>query len=133
MRLAWIDVPFEGEKLRDMTSQKAKEVYDLDFRIVGVPNELDASDAYSKWARSFLEDHGLLPGPPGAGVSPVKPNPDDEKKNLDVIIKGVIYSGKLGAPSFRYSIGSMDLKNTWIHHPDNHTQRAMDRIVGNSR
>jgi sugar phosphate isomerase/epimerase len=129
MRLAWIDVPFEEGKLRNMTAEKAKEVYNIGFRIVGVPNELDASDDDIKWAKSFLADNDLLPGPPGAGVAAIRPDKDEEKEHQRIIIQGVQYSGKLGAPSFRFSIGSMDPKNAWIHHPDNHTQKAMDLLV----
>jgi len=133
MRLAWIDVPFEGEHLRDMTVEKAKELRDLGLTIVGCPNELEASDADIEWAKKFLDDNGLLPGPPGWGGCVVRPDPDEEKEHIKTIVKAVIYSGKLGAPSFRYSIGSMHPANTWMHHPDNHTQRAMDRLVENTR
>ena len=133
MRLAWIDVPFEGQRLKDMTVQKAKELRDLGLTIVGCPNELDTSDSDIEWAKKFLEDNGLLPGPPGLGASAVRPDEDEEKKHKRDIINGVIYSGKLGAPSFRYSAGSMHPTNTWMHHPDNVTQKAMDRLVKNTR
>ena len=129
MRLAWIDVPFEGALLRDMTVQKAKELRELDLTTVGCPNELDASDRDIEWAKKFLDDNGLLPGPPGAGVSPVRPDEAEEKEHIKIIIQGVTYSGKLGAPSFRYSAGSMSPANAWMHHPDNVTQKAMDRLV----
>ena len=51
MRLAWIDVPFMSDRLRDMTVEKAKEVYDIGIRIVGCPNELNASDDDIEWAK----------------------------------------------------------------------------------
>lgn len=133
MRLAWIDVPFMSDRLRDMTVEKAKEVYDTGIRIVGCPNELDASDDDIEWAKKFLEDNGLLPGPPGLGVSPVRPDKAEEKESKKKIIQGVIYSGKLGAPSFRYSAGSMSPKNAWAQHPDNVTQKSMDLLVESTR
>ncbi len=133
MRLAWIDVPFEGQRLRDMTVQKAKELRDLDLTIVGCPNELDASDSDIEWAKKFLEDNGLLPGPPGLGVSPVRPDKAEEKEHKKSIMQGIIYSGKLGAASFRYSAGSLSPQNAWMHHPDNVTQKAMDLLVDSTR
>jgi len=76
MRLAWIDVPFEIPHLREMSVQKAKELRELGLTIIGCPNELDASDNDINRARKFLDDNGLLPGPPGLGVSAVRPDID---------------------------------------------------------
>ena len=133
MRLAWIDVPFTSSRLRDMSPDTAIEVRKLGIRITGCPNELDASDSDIEWAKRFLDDHGILPGPPGAGVSPVRPDPGDEANQLKTIIQGVTYSGKLGAPSFRYASGSLNPNSPWAAHPDNVTQEAMDRVVENTK
>ncbi len=133
MRLAWIDVGIPGTRLREMTSANAQKIRDLGLRIVGVPNELDASDADIAWAKKFLDDHGILPGPPGYGASPVRRDPADQERQKKIIADGVVYSGKLGAPSFRYSAGSMHPDNVWMHHPDNMTQKAMDLLVKNTK
>ena len=148
MRFTLIDVPFKnppeieklnlpnygyGNHLRAMTVEICKEIYDIGFRIVSVPFHPEATQIDIDYAKRVLDESGMVHGPTGASISPV--NPDKERENADkkIIAKGLRMSGKIGASLLMVSAGSMRPKEPWKNHPENHTQRSLDRMVESCR
>lgn len=131
MRLSWIDPGCA--KVKDFTVKQCKEWRDLGFGVAGFnTTDFDASDADIKRAKKIYEDCGMMPGSPGVGAGLVRPDENEEKEHLKIIAKGLIFSGKLGGPTLRIAAGSFNKDNPWAKHPDNHTQKAMDRLVKNT-
>ncbi len=144
MRLALIDVPFKnppeiekmnlpdyfyGNHLRAVTIKTCKKIYDIGFRIISVPFHPDATDEDIEYAKGVLEESGMMPGPTGASISPVHQDNFKEKEYKKVIAQGLRMSGKIGAPLLMISAGSMRLTEPWKPHPENHTQKSLDRMV----
>ena len=132
MRLCWSDS--FGGPLRNMSVEEAKVFYAMGFRVVGINSgDADATDADIDRARKILDDTGLMPGPYGGGRATFHPDPSvcsQYKKELARVLK---IAGKLGCPTVRVSGGTMHPTNPWLHHPENHTQKALDLFVENTR
>ncbi|MFC1541287.1 sugar phosphate isomerase/epimerase family protein [Candidatus Latescibacterota bacterium] len=132
MRLCYND--WFGGPLRNITSENAKEIYDMGFRVVGVNSgDADATDEEIDRARNIILDTGLMPGPFGAGRTTFHPDPvqrDEMKKGIARVLRA---AGKIGCPTIRISAGTMHPTNRWMHHPENHSQEAMDLFVENTR
>lgn len=132
MRLCWNDGL--GGPLKNMDPAEAKFIYDIGYRVAGINSgDTEATDADIERAKHILEDAGLTPGPYGAGMSAIHPDPAKTKEYKMQIAKALKIGGKLGCMGLRYSVGSMNPTNIWMHHPDNFTQKAMDELVKNTR
>ena len=132
MRLCWND--WFGGPLRNMRPEDAKTLYDIGFRVVGINSgDTEASDADIDRAKNILADSGLMPGPYGAGRATFHPDPAICKEYKQQIAKALKIGGKLGCISLRYSVGTMNPDNIWMHHPENHTQKALDMLIENTK
>jgi len=148
MRFALIDVPFKntpeldklnlpnygyGNHLRSMTVEVCRQIHDIGFRIVSLPFHPEASNSDIEYAKRVLEESDMLPGPPGAGISPVHPDKDKENRDLKIIAQGLNVSGKLGADLMMVSAGSMNPTKPWTNYKTNYLQSSLDRMVENCR
>ncbi len=132
MRLCFND--WFGGPLRDMTPESAQEIRDMGFRVVGVNSgDADATDADIDRAKNIIRDAGLVPGPFGAGGTVFHPDPAQTLEMQRRITKVLRVAGRLGCPTIRVSGGSFHPTNRWMHHPENHTQKALDMYVDATR
>ena len=132
MRLCYND-SFSGP-LRNLNPEEAKMLYDIGFRVVGINSgDADATDADIDRAKNIISDAGLMPGPYGAGRTTFHPDPAQCREMKKGIAKVLRIAGKLGCPTIRISAGTMHPTSRWMHHPENHTQKAMDLFVENTR
>ncbi|HDY90048.1 MAG TPA: hypothetical protein ENH82_18245, partial [bacterium] len=132
MRLCWNDW-FTGP-LRNLTLKEAKAIYDIGYRVAGINSgDLDATDADIEHVKNIFKESVLIPGPYGGGRATFHPDPAVCKEYKKGIAKALRIAGKLGCISIRYSVGSMDPNNIWIHHPENHTQKALDLLIENTK
>jgi len=128
MRLCWND--WFGGKIADMKLSDAKLLKDIGFEVAGINSgDREATDDDIKRAKGIFAEAGLFPGPFGAGVSIFHPNPAIRRKNKPEMIKALKIAGKLGCTAVRYSVGSMNPDNVWMHHPENHTQKSLDLVI----
>ncbi|MFC1651185.1 sugar phosphate isomerase/epimerase family protein [Candidatus Latescibacterota bacterium] len=132
MRLCFND--WFGGPLKNIKPEDAKTIYDIGFRVVGVNSgDADATDEEIDRARNIILDAGLMPGPFGAGRTTFHPDPatcGEMKKGVAKVLRA---AGRIGCPTIRISAGSMHPTNRWMHHPENHSQKAMDLFVENTR
>ena len=132
MRLCWNDW-FNGP-LKDLTAKDAVELYDMGYRVVGINSgDADATDDDIKRVRDIVLGHGLQFGPYGSGGGAFHPDPATNRKNKDHLARAIQIAGKLGCTGVRFSVGSMHLTNVWMHHPENHTQKALDMCIESTR
>jgi sugar phosphate isomerase/epimerase len=132
MRLCWND--WFGGPIRDMDPADARELYNMGWRVAGInAGDADATDDDIARARGIINDAGLMPGPYGAREAVVHVDPTRERDMIARLSRELIIAGKLGCTSIRYSVGSMHPDDIWLHHPDNFTQRSLDRLVENTR
>ena len=128
MRLCW-NQGFRGP-LRDMKPEEAKAYYDMGFRVVGFQSsDVDAADADINRAKRILDDNGLMPGPYWIRDSNFHSDPVKCKEYKEKAIKALRIAGKIGCTSLRFSVGNMNTDNVWRHHPENHTQKALDMLI----
>lgn len=132
MRLCWNDW-FRGP-LRNLTLDEAKLIKNMGYDVAGINSgDVDATDADIDHIKNIFNDAGLMPGPYGAGSAAFHPDPATCKEYKKALAKGLRIAGKIGCTGIRYSIGSMDPKNVWIHHPENHTQKALDMLIESTK
>ncbi len=132
VRLCWNDW-FRGP-IRDLTIEEGKRIRDLGVRVAGINSgHVEASDADIDNVRRIMDECGLVPGPYGVGRALIHPDPATLKKFKDEIASALRIAGKLGCTNIRISAGSLDPDNIWKHHPENHTQKAMDVLVKHTR
>ncbi len=128
MRLCLNDSGLPG-KYSEIKKEHMQRVYDIGFRVLGVPADRTASEDDIKRVKDLLGEVGLMPGPGSAGCSPFSPDPQQAKEWKKLIIDRIKVASKVGIPNLRMSGGSMDPENRWMHHPENHTQKALDLYV----
>jgi sugar phosphate isomerase/epimerase len=132
MRYCWNDW-FRGP-LRDLTLDEAKLIRSIGFEVAGINcGDVDATDADIDHIKGIFDQAGLIPGPYGAGSATFHPDPAVCKEYKKNIAKALRIAGKIGCTGLRYSIGSMDPKNVWINHPENHTQKALDLLIESTK
>ncbi len=132
MRLCWND--WLNGPLGGLRLDEAKEIYAMGFRVAGINSgHAAATDAEIDHVKRVFGESGLTPGPYGAGMATFHPDPATCKKYKDDIKKALATAGKLGCTGLRYSAGTMHPTNVWLHHPENHTQKALDLLVQHTR
>ncbi len=113
-----------------MKAEEAKAYYDIGFRVVGFQSgDVDATDADVDRAKKICEDNGLMPGPYWISGSNFHQDPAQCKELQKKVIKALRIASKIGCTSLRFSVGSMHPDNVWGHHPENHTQKALDILI----
>ena len=128
MRLCLNDSRISGP-YRTLTREPLKVVHDIGFRVAGIGCDYEASDDDIRRVRDMFGDVGLAFGPMGLGGATYSSDPGDQAQYHARITKALEVGGKLGCPSLRYSVGSMHPTDVWRHHPENHTQKALDLLV----
>jgi sugar phosphate isomerase/epimerase len=132
MRLCWND--WFGGPLGEMRIEEAKALYNIGFRVAGINSGYaDATQKEIDHARRVFDEAGLVPGPYGAGAAAIHPDPATCRKYKEQIKKALVTAGKLGCTGLRYSVGSMHPTNVWMHHPENHTQKALDLLIQHTK
>ncbi len=132
MRLCWND--WLGGPLKNIKPEEAKKIYDIGFRVAGINSaDTEASDADIDRVKKILDDNGLIPGPYGISASAIHPDPEDTKRQKNMLAKAVRIAGKLGCTGLRYSVGSMNPNDIWMHHPENVTQKALDELIRHTK
>lgn len=132
MRLCWNDW-FPGP-LKGLTLEEGKKTRELGVVVAGINSaDVNATDADIDHVKMIFDKCGLIPGPYGLGRALIHPDETQLRKYKDEIKRALIIAGKLGCTNIRISAGSMDPDNIWKHHPENHTQKAMDILVANTR
>ena len=101
----------------------------LDSECSEVPADETATEDDIKRVKDLLGEVGLVPATSSAGCSPFSPDPRQAKEWKKLITDRIKVASKMGIQSLRMSGGSMDPKNRWMHHPENHTQKALDLYV----
>ncbi len=129
MRLCLND---SGLSPKNVTREKLKFFTDIGFRVVGLGGS-DAGDDEIKRCRDLFAEAGVSFGPFGAGRQAFHPDPQEQAKYQAEIAKALVVGGKLGCTGIRYSVGSMHPTDVWAHHPENHTQQALDRLIEATR
>ena len=118
-----------GGPYREVTRDKIQQVYDIGFRVAGVGYDLNATDDDIKRLKDMFADVGMALGPIGIGRSAMVTDKAEQKRHQKDIATALAIGGKLGCTSLRYSVGSMHPTDIWRHHPENHTQKALDLLV----
>ncbi|MFA6471176.1 MAG: sugar phosphate isomerase/epimerase family protein [Candidatus Latescibacterota bacterium] len=132
MRLCWNDW-FNGP-LGEMRIEEAKTLYAMGFRVAGINSGYaEATDKEIDHVKRIFEETGLVPGPYGAGRAVIHQDPAISKQWREQVKKALVTAGKLGCTGLRYSVGSMNPKDIWMHHPDNHTQKTFDLLIQNTK
>jgi sugar phosphate isomerase/epimerase len=118
-----------------VTPERAKWVYDIGFRVVGVNVMRDetATDAQIEQARKVIADAGLYPAVGVSGVSLLRPDPAEVDREMKKFVRLIQICGKLGCNVLQASGGSLNPKGIWSHHKDNFAARTMDQIVANAK
>jgi len=132
MRLCLNDADL-GAPYREMKIESLKVIYDIGFRLAGMHPDLDARDDDIKYVKDLFSRAGLEFGPYGISASAIHPDKNVEKEHHKMLVRSLEIAGKLGCTSLRYSVGSMDPNNIWIHHPENHTQKALDMLIESTK
>jgi len=122
-----------GAPYREMNVANAKVIYDIGFRLAGVGCDLSATDKDISRVKEFFTEAGLEMGPIGIGLSAIRPDKSEEKEHKMKLARALKIGGKLGCTSLRYSVGSLHPTNIWMHHPENHTQKALDMLIESTR
>lgn len=122
-----------GAPYREMNVANAKVIYDIGFRLAGVGCDLSATDKDIARVKEIFTEAGLEIGPIGIGLSAIRPDKSEEKEHKMKLAKALKIGGKLGCTSLRYSVGSLHPTNIWMHHPENHTQKALDMLIESTR
>jgi len=132
MRLCYNDA--FGGPLRDMKPEEAKFYRDIGFRVTGVNSgDANAAEADIGRAKRILDDAGLSPGPFGGGATTFHPDPAQCRTMKEHLARAIVVAGKLGCPTIRISGGTFHPSNRWLHHPENHTQKALDLFIENTK
>ena len=118
---------------RNIKPEDAKYVYDLGFRVAGVGIGREVTDDDIKQVKDVFAQVGLAMGPMGVGMAAIHPDKEVEREYKRRLIRALEIGGKLGCTNIRISVGSMNPDNVWIHHPLNHTQKALDRLIENTK
>jgi sugar phosphate isomerase/epimerase len=119
---------------RDLKIENAKRVYDIGFRVAGVELlSFDVTDADIDHVKDVLAKAGLEMGPLGVGYAAIHPDKKTEQEYLKKLIRALEIGGKLGCTNIRISAGSMHPNVVWLNHPENHTQKALDRLIENTK
>ena len=128
MRLCWND--WFGGPLKNMKRADAQELYDMGWRVAGINSgDRNASEDDINRVKDIFGEVELFPGPYGSGVSIFSIDPEKRADNKKEMIKALRIAGKIGCTAMRYSVGSMHPTDVWRHHPENHTQKALDMII----
>jgi len=110
---------------------KIKIVHDIGFRVAGITINVNANDDEIRLVKDLFAKYNMAFGP-GAGGSYFDPDPAKRRTKTDHVRRMLEVAGKLGCPTIRVAGGSMDPGNVWMHHPENHTQKAFDLFVENT-
>ena len=131
MRLSWDD----GLRypLGKMNKEEAKFIYDIGYRVAGIAGPLDATEDDINYAKDIVAQAGLVMGPFWLGHAAFRPDQEKHREHRKAIITALRIAGKLGCPHLGYSVGSMHPESTYMHHPDNHTQKALDILIKHTR
>jgi sugar phosphate isomerase/epimerase len=131
MRLSWDD----GLRypLGKMNREEAKFIYDMGYRVAGVGDTLDISDDDIKFAKDVIADTGLMMGPFWIGDAAFRPDPAENREHRANVKKALTIAGKLECPHLGYSVGSMSPQSSYMHHSENHTQKALDMLIKYTR
>ncbi len=133
---------FSGVNLsrpREVTKERLQWYKDIGFRCVGGGVSIDTSEDDIKYLVDLFGEMEMSIGECyfGGVQSIYDPDPNFLKASNDALIKAVRVGGKLGIDHIQCSIGSMhpgtESGSTWMHHPDNFTQKALDLLVENAR
>jgi len=132
MRLCLNDAGL-GAPYRNIKIEHLQFIYDIGFRLAGMHPDPDATDDDIAYVKDLFARVGLEMGPLGVSLSAIRPDKNEERGHIKGIAKFLKIAGKLGCTSLRYSVGSMHPTDIWMHHPENHTQKALDILVENTR
>jgi len=121
-----------GGRYRDLSEERVKIVHDLGFRVAGIGIDATATDDDIKRVKDLYAKYDMEFGP-GAGGTYFHIDPERVKKNMEHVRKVLAVAGKLGCPTMRVAGGSMHPDNVWMHHPQNHTQRAFEMFIDQTR
>jgi sugar phosphate isomerase/epimerase len=119
---------------RKLRLEDAKRIHDIGFRVAGVHiGGLEITDDDIEHVKDIFARTGLEMGPFGVGYAAIHPDREIEKEYKRNLVKALKIGGKLGCTNIRISAGSMDPNNIWIHHPENHTQKALDMLIESTK
>ncbi|MFC1509820.1 sugar phosphate isomerase/epimerase family protein [Candidatus Omnitrophota bacterium] len=121
-----------GPPYGKLPEERLKVIHDIGFRVAGIGIDIDATDDDIKRVQRMFADYGMAFGP-GSGGSFFNPDPSVRRTRTDRVKKVLEVAGRLGCPTIRAAGGSMNPANHWIHHPENHMQKAFDLYVENTR
>ncbi len=122
-----VRLPFSEE-----TEKRVKIVHDIGFRVSGLIIDPEATDDDIKRTQDVFAKYDMAFGS-ASGWSYFNPDPAVRRERVDKMKKFLKVAGKAGCPTFRVAGGSMSPKNVWMHHPENHTHKAMDLFVEATR
>ncbi len=118
-----------GAPYRNVTRERLQRIKDIGFRVIGVNPDVNATEDDFRYLNDLLGEMEMYPGPGSAGCAPFHPDPAEAREWKKQIIERIRAASKVGIPNLRMSGGSMDPDNRWLHHPENHTQKALDLYV----
>lgn len=130
MRLCLSDA---GLTIKTINDKDCAFIRDVGFRVAGIECELDATDSDISRAKDILAKAGLEVGPTGVNAAFSRPDKEEEARNQKLLMQKIVLAGKMGCTSLRYSTGSMHPDSVWLRHPLNHTQKALDTVIENTR
>jgi sugar phosphate isomerase/epimerase len=119
--------------VKTISAEACANIRNIGFSVVGVECESDATDSDISRAKDILAKAGLEVGPTGLSAAIFRPNKTEEAEQQRLITKTLVVAGKMGCTSVRYSVGSMHPDSVWLHHPLNHTQKALDMVIESTK
>jgi len=114
------------------TEERVKIVHDIGFRVAGIGIDPDATNDDIRRMKDVFAKYDMAFGP-ASGWTYFVPDHSKRAERVDRMKKYLEVAGKLGCPTFRCAGGSMSPDNVWMHHPENHTQKAFDLFVDSTR
>jgi sugar phosphate isomerase/epimerase len=121
-----------GAPYRDLAEERVKIVHDIGFRTAGISIDVNATDDDIRRVKDIFAKYDMEFGP-GAGGTYFHADPAKARTNGEHIRKVLAVAGKLGCPTIRVAGGSLHESNVWMHHPQNHTQRAFEMFIDQTR
>ncbi len=130
MRLCWDDSTCA---LGKDNREELKFIHDIGYRMTGIHGDLSATEDDIKRIKDEYAEAGMEIGPFWAMPAPFYPDHALQKEKRELFIELLKLWGKVGVTHVGGAVGSMHPGNIYMHHPENHTQRAMDLLVEHTK
>ncbi len=125
---------------RSVDKKKLRFFKDIGVNVLGLAVDLDATEDDIKRFNDIFGEMDLQVGQivkkwmgEQERICLISPDKNHEKKMMKNIEKSLKIGGKIGATALQFIAGSMHPEHIGAPHPDNHTQKALDMLIENTK